>query len=96
MMHFIVAETGNLNELSLLAAQIECLAKGAPVYHKQFAVNYLPALEMAVRDKILGASSAQLRNIKKERVEEILEFLYKVLLPRIGSRDAVSLNSDKI
>jgi hypothetical protein len=51
---------------------------------------------MAVRDKILGASSAQLRNIKKERIDEILEFLYKVLLPRTGSRDAVSLNSDKI
>ena len=34
MLRCIAAETGNLNELSLLAAQIECLAKGAPVYHK--------------------------------------------------------------
>jgi len=42
----------------LLANYVDCIAKCAPVYHKQFVVSYFEKLEKAVREKILRATSA--------------------------------------
>jgi len=89
------AESGDANELGSLVVLVDCIAKAAPVYHKQFVANYFEPLEKAAREKILRANITQLRTVSGKKFDEILEALYKHLLPRVTSRDAASLECDR-
>jgi hypothetical protein len=53
-------------DLSLVYAYVNCIGKCAANYHRRFVEEYFPKFEDAVRKKILGATTTELRNIKKE------------------------------
>ena len=78
-----------------MAGYVDCVAKSAPLFHRHFIKDFFPELEKAVLASLLGSNPAQLRNTSKERFDETLESLYKVLLPRLGTRTPLSLNADK-
>lgn len=54
---------------------LDCLAKCTCMFNKVFIADYLPKLEAAVRKKILCASEQSLRNIKKDRIDGIINCL---------------------
>lgn len=83
------------DELKYLAAVVENLAKCGCVLHQSVATEYFEQLESVALKKILGATNRQLRNTNKETTDEIVENLYKEILPRLASRDAVGLACDK-
>ena len=57
--------------------------------------KYFEPLEKAARQRILGAKTAELKKVGGKKFEELLDALYKNMLPRITSRDAASLESDR-
>jgi hypothetical protein len=74
---------------------IDNLAKCACVLHQGVVNEYFEQIESAALKKILGATNRQHRNTNKETTDEIVENLYKEILPRLASRDAVGLSCDK-
>lgn len=74
---------------------IENLAKCSCVLHQSVVGEYFEKMETAVLRKILRATNRQLRNTNKEVTDGIVENLYKDILPRLASRDAVGLSCDK-
>ena len=53
------------------------------MFNKFFINEYLPQLEAAIKKKILTASEAILRNVKKDRIDGIVANLVGVLLTRV-------------
>ena len=53
------------------------------MFNKVFINDYLPLLEAAIKKKILTASEAILRNVKKDRIDGIVANLVGVLLTRV-------------
>ena len=51
--------------------------------NKVFLLNYIPELEKSVKNNLLNASEVQLRNIKKDRIDGIVNNLLGVLFNRI-------------
>ena len=91
----IEAESTGASELSLLALYVACLGKAAPMFHKKFVLDYFEKVEVAANAKILRATTGQLRSTRKERFDEIVDGIYKTLLPRITTRDLASLDHDR-
>lgn len=57
--------------------------------------QYFEEFESAAMKKIIGATNRQHRNTGKETTDGIVENLYKEMLPRLASRDAVGLTCDR-
>jgi hypothetical protein len=51
--------------------------------NKTFLMEYLPKLNIAVRNKVLKATEMQLRNIRKDRIDGIVHNLIDVLFNRL-------------
>lgn len=62
---------------------LDCFAKSTCIFNKVFISEYILMLEAAVRKKILGASEQALRNIKKDRIDGIINCLIGTLMSRI-------------
>jgi hypothetical protein len=45
-------------ELQLVASQVECIAKSAPVFHKQIVQSFFEEFEKLVIEMIMAASPA--------------------------------------
>ena len=52
------------------------------MFNKGFINDYLPALILAVKKKLLNASEASVRNVKKDRIDGIIQ----CLVASLGSR----------
>jgi hypothetical protein len=53
-------------DLNVLSIYVNCLGKCGANYHRRFVETYFPKFEQAVKQKILNATTAELRNVKKE------------------------------
>ena len=53
-------------DLNLVYAYVNCLGKCAANYHRRFVEEFFPKFEEAVKQKIMGATTTELRNVKKE------------------------------
>ena len=67
----------------------DMLSKCQRMYHKSFVDNYFHRLADAVEQKLLSATVAQLKAVRKERIDELIEKVWKSLLLRL--HDAVAL-----
>ena len=65
------------------------------MFNKKFDLIYFKKVELAVNAKILHATTGQLKSTRKERFDEIVDGIYKTLLPRITTRDLASLDHDR-
>ena len=61
---------------------LDCLAKCEPLLHKSFVDSFFDRMRKAVEDKVMLASEQQLRQIKKERVDELVTVLFDKLMVR--------------
>lgn len=82
-------------DLILVHGYVNCIGKCAANYHRKFVEEYFPQFEQAIKEKIMAATETELRNVKKELLDEILEQLYKGILTRLNSRDQIELNSER-
>ena len=64
---------------------VSMFAKSEQMYHKQFVDSYFTKFSEVVRDKLLSATSAQLRLVKLTRIEEIITLVWQKLLLRLMS-----------
>ncbi len=62
---------------------LDMLSKAASLYHRSFVRQFWPRLRDAVQAKLLGATSQQLRQIKKERVDDLVVCLWDRLMGRL-------------
>ena len=95
----------NHDALNLLCYYCLFFEKAAPVFHRQFVDEVFPQLEKEVIALILRAQPAMLRLTKKPKFDEILDSLYKHILPRLEQphrgtetiqvRDAVQLGCER-
>jgi hypothetical protein len=69
--------------LDTLFYYLDCLANSSNMINKTFLMEYLPKLNIAVRNKVLNATEMQLRNIRKDRIDGIVHSLIDVLFNRL-------------
>ena len=61
---------------------IDCLSKCTMMLNKGFLDEYMPLLTSAVQKKLLTASEASLKNVKKDRIDGIIQGLVNGLMSR--------------
>ena len=83
------------DELNMVGLVIENIAKCTCVLHQGVVKEYFEKIEKATLAKVLRATNRQQRNTNKETTDEIVEKLYKDILPRLASRDATGLFCDR-
>lgn len=69
--------------LDTLFYYLDCLSNCMIMLNKAFLNEYLPQLESAVKMKVLTATETQLRNVKKDRIDGIVNCLISSLFSRI-------------
>jgi len=69
--------------IELVHYLVSCVEKCNGLFHKSFVDNYLPRLSSAVEQKLLNATGAQLRQVKKERIDEIVTMLWQEIMSRV-------------
>ena len=60
--------------LDLIHNYLECLVNCTGMYNKIFLDYYLPKLDAAVRKRLLNLSNTQIRNLKKDKVDNIISY----------------------
>jgi hypothetical protein len=95
IMERVEAHEKGKEELILLSAYTECFAKSAPVMHRKFVDKYFKRFEAAAVKSMLEANEQQLRATRRERFDDMIESLFKFLLPRLADRSPHDLNRDK-
>lgn len=88
-------EANEADELNFIGVIIDSIAKCACVLHQGVVNEYLEQFERAAVDKIMKATNRQQRSTSKEVTDEIIDKLYKEILPRLASRDAAGLFCDR-
>jgi hypothetical protein len=88
-------EASEADELTFIGLIVESIAKCACVLHQGVVAEFLEKIEKAALDKIMRATNRQQRSTSKETTDEIVDKLYKDVLPRIASRDAAGLFCDR-
>ena len=66
-------------DLDLLAYYMECLGRIYPMYHRDFISKFAVDIKDAVQNSILNAPEASIRNIRKEKIEQIVTRLGDLL-----------------
>ena len=79
-------------ELHLLSSYADIIAKSSPMFHRQFVQKHFKTMQESIMKKLFAATPAQMRNIKKENIDEILSSFYNVLLKRIPGSSQSQLN----
>ena len=64
---------------------LDSFSKCSIHFNKGFLNEYLPALSVAVKKKILTSSEAIIKNIKKDRIDGIIQSLVGGLMNRLMS-----------
>ncbi|CDW89068.1 ubiquitin carboxyl-terminal hydrolase family protein [Stylonychia lemnae] len=60
--------------LDLIQNYLECLVNCTGMFNKIFLDKFLPKLDAAVRKRLLNLSQAQIRNLKKDKIDSIISF----------------------
>lgn len=66
------------------------------MYHKSFVDNYFLRLADAVEDKLANATEAQLRAVRRERIDEIVDRVWRTLLSRVYDRFTLEVVKGKV
>ena len=74
-----ICDKKNPINLDLLAYYMECLGRIYPMYHKDFIAQFAPAIKEGVLNAIFNAPEDSIRNIRKEKIEQIVTRLGDVL-----------------
>lgn len=69
-------------ELYLVSSYIESVASAGPLFHKQFVNEYFDQFLQAVKQSLLGSSKAQLRLLKYDKINKIVEILFQKFVNR--------------
>lgn len=96
MMERVEQRNPDQTELLLLTAYTDCLAKAAPMFHRQFVDEFFRKFIDSVQKALLESSREQLRVTKKEKFDEFAESVYKKLLPRVGQAPSAQGLLDKL
>lgn len=96
MLKTVQDENQHQNGLVLVSAYLECLARSAPMYHRKFVDTYFKTFIDALQTKMISSSPQQLRVAKKERFDDMVENIYKKLLPRLGAINVLLANDQKL
>jgi hypothetical protein len=59
-------------DLDLLGHYMECLGRVFPMYHRDFISKFAFDIKDAVQNSILNAPEASIRNVRKEKIEQIV------------------------
>lgn len=70
------------HELLLVAGFVECLATSAPLFHRSFVDEYFHNFREEVQQTLFNSSKQQLRHLKKEKVDKLVEHLFEKLVLR--------------
>ena len=90
IMHNDFGKMGSLSvkdALPLMSTYCECLGKIAPLLHKTFAHKFIPQFIERIKATLLNSNPDQLRDTKREFIEELLNHMHKGLLFRLGGHD---------
>ena len=90
-----ITDKENPINLELLAYYMECLGRIYPMYHRDFISDLAPKVKDGVLNAIFNAPEESIRNIKKEKVEQIVTRLGDIL-KRIMSFDERDKTLDKL
>ena len=74
-----ISDKENPINLELLAHYMECLGRMYPMYHRDFIADFAPKVKEGVLNAIFNAPEESIRNIKKEKVEQIVNRLGDLL-----------------
>ena len=74
-----ISDKENPINLELLAHYMECLGRIYPMYHRDFIADFAPKVKEGVLNAIFNAPEESIRNIKKEKVEQIVTRLGDLL-----------------
>ena len=66
------------------------------MFHKSFIDNYFSRLADAVEEKLANATEAQLRAVRRERIDEIVDRVWKTLMARVYDRFALEVVKGKV
>jgi hypothetical protein len=75
---------------------VEMLSNCQRMYHKSFIDNYFARLADTVEEKLANASEAQLRAVRRERIDEIVDKVWKTLLSRVYDRFTLEVVKGKV
>lgn len=74
-----ICDKDNPVNLDLLAHYMECLGRMFPMYHRDFIAKFAPAVKEGVLNAIFNAPEDSIRNIRKEKIEQIVTKLGDIL-----------------
>lgn len=74
-----IADKENPIDFQTLSHYMDCLGKVYPMYHRDFAAKFIPVLKDSVQSAILNAPEASIRNIRREKIEGIVNRLNDLL-----------------
>ena len=74
-----ITDKENPIDLELLAYYMESIGRIYPMYHRDFIADFAPKVKDGVLNAIFNAPEESIRNIKKEKVEQIVNRLGDIL-----------------
>jgi hypothetical protein len=72
-------------EMLLIATYAECIALSAPLFHRSFVDEYFAKFQSAMEKRLLNSSKAQLRHLKKEKVDKVIENMFEKFVLRLSN-----------
>ena len=75
---------------------VDLLSKCQRMYHKSFVDNYFQRLADTIEEKIVNTTLDQLKAVRKERIEELIEKVWKTLLLRLHDSTSLEIIRGKV
>jgi hypothetical protein len=96
MLRILDHEKDSANLISLLDLFVTCFSDALPNFHRSFYREFSLKLEDAAVRILSAPTSSQLRGIKKEGIDGVIDGLYDKVLKRQTDRDSLSLKDAKL
>ena len=74
----------------------DMLSKCQRMYHKSFVDNWFTRFADTIEEKIVNATEEQLKAVKKERIDEIIDKVWKTLLARVHDTFTLEIVRGKV